>query len=261
MAQTKIEWCDFSINPLRARPIGTSDSRSGHYCEKISPACRLCYASRLQPRFGNKPFDEAQAAEMEFFLDQGKLDQVRCRKKPTTYFWCDMTDIFGDWVPDNHIKQCLAVMLATPQHRHLILTKRELRASYWIRYLSGERNSRSIWFGFSAENQEYFDRRWYGMAGWGGVTFISYEPALGPLKLPHSFQRLGGRGWVIAGGESSPGAKNADLAWYRAVRMRCAESGVPFFMKQITVDGRKIPFEQFPPELQVREFPSFPQAP
>lgn len=36
MVATSIEWCDFSINPIRAR-LGDGD---GHYCEKISPGCK-----------------------------------------------------------------------------------------------------------------------------------------------------------------------------------------------------------------------------
>jgi len=38
--------------------------------------------------------------------------------------------------------------------------------------------------------------------------------------------------WVIAGGESGPGARPAKLEWFRSVRDQCAEAGVPFFFKQ-----------------------------
>jgi protein gp37 len=40
--------------------------------------------------------------------------------------------------------------------------------------------------------------------------------------------------WVIAGCESGPGARPAQVDWYRALRDRCGAAGVPFFLKQAT---------------------------
>lgn len=120
MAKTSIEWTDFSINPLRAR-IGDGD---GHYCEKISPGCKRCYSSRLQPRFRMPQFQE-QRGKADIYFDAAKLEQVLKRRKPTKWFWCDMTDMFGAWVPYEWIAACFGVMAATTQHTHQVLTKRE----------------------------------------------------------------------------------------------------------------------------------------
>lgn len=38
--------------------------------------------------------------------------------------------------------------------------------------------------------------------------------------------------WVVAGGESGPGARPMQLAWARVLRDQCAAAGVPFFFKQ-----------------------------
>jgi protein gp37 len=57
---------------------------------------------------------------------------------------------------------------------------------------------------------------------------LSVEPLLEDLG---GFN-LSGIGWVIAGGESGPGARPVDPDWVRAVRDRCAAAGVPFFFKQ-----------------------------
>jgi protein gp37 len=38
--------------------------------------------------------------------------------------------------------------------------------------------------------------------------------------------------WVIAGGESGPGARPAHPDWFRSVRDQCQAAGVPFFFKQ-----------------------------
>jgi protein gp37 len=64
-------------------------------------------------------------------------------------------------------------------------------------------------------------------------------------------------GWVIVGGESGPGARPMDLNWVRSLRDTCnGEYHVPFFFKQMIVDGKKtslpeldgVIWSQFPDE-------------
>lgn len=134
MGATSIEWCDHSINPLRAR--GKSGA-VGHYCEMVSPGCANCYASALQRRFGLPPFLAGQKRDLvELFLDEEKLQEVIRRRKPTRYFWCDMTDLFGEWVPDEWINRCFAAMVLATHHTHQVLTKRAARMRH---YISGDR--------------------------------------------------------------------------------------------------------------------------
>ena len=80
-AMNSIGWCDFTINPIRARLRGANavagagagavdaarasskggyGSGVGHYCEKISAGCANCYASTSQPRFGMPQFPGTQ---------------------------------------------------------------------------------------------------------------------------------------------------------------------------------------------------------
>ncbi|HMI93941.1 MAG TPA: DUF5131 family protein, partial [Polyangiales bacterium] len=130
MGSTSIEWTDHSINPFRARLA--SGQGKGHYCEKISPGCKNCYSSRFQPRLAMPQFQEQRRrSDIEHWLDASKLNEVLRRKKPTKYFWCDMTDMFGDWVPNEWIAACFGVMAATPHHTHQVLTKRAARMHAW----------------------------------------------------------------------------------------------------------------------------------
>lgn len=139
MGATNIGWTDFSVNPIRARLAGSTktfggyNSGVGHYCEKISAGCRNCYASSLQPKFGLPAFQDARNGAVETFLDASKFEEVLRRKKPTRFFWCDMTDMFGSWVPFEWIAACFGVMAATPQHVHQVLTKRPERALEFFR--------------------------------------------------------------------------------------------------------------------------------
>ena len=128
MGATSIEWTDRSINPVRAR-LGAA---TGHYCEKVSAGWTHCYASRMQPRFGMPPFETQRRRDVQPFFDAARLNEVLRRKKPTRWFWCDMSDLFGSWVPDAWIDQCFAVMALTPQHTHQILTKRPERMRAYL---------------------------------------------------------------------------------------------------------------------------------
>ena len=225
MGKTTIEWCDMSVNPVRARHKATG--KVGHFCVKVSPGCAHCYSSRMQPRFGMPPFEARYADQVEPFFDEHVLDEVVRRKKPTKWFWCDMSDLFGEWVPDLWIDQCFSTMARTPQHTHQILSKRVVRMqtySLGLARLSAKERSRrfiaamyadhparrlvtgtsipdervggtpwplkNVWFGHSVENQATADQRlWRLRQTPAAVRFVSYEPALAAVDfklLPHS---------------------------------------------------------------------------
>ena len=61
-----------------------------------------------------------------------------------------------------------------------------------------------------------------------GLRMLSVEPLLEDLGRLD----LAGIGWVIAGGESGPGARPMDREWVASIRDQCQAAGVPFFFKQ-----------------------------
>jgi protein gp37 len=128
MGITSIEWTDRSVNPIRANG---PDGAVGHYCEMVSGGCAHCYSSNFQPRFGMPRFKSKPNGATPFF-DEERLKEVLTRKKPTKWFWCDMTDLFGSWVPDEWIDKCFAAMALTPHHTHQVLTKRPERMADYI---------------------------------------------------------------------------------------------------------------------------------
>lgn len=136
MQKTSIQWTDMTANPIRARCIDGSHRIPGHFCQKISPGCANCYASKLQPRFGMPQFPGTNKgpAEMgvELFLDEKCLQSLLRRRKPCRVFLCDMTDLFGDWVPFELIDKIFAVMALTPHVTYQILTKRPERMAEYL---------------------------------------------------------------------------------------------------------------------------------
>lgn len=136
MGKTTIEWTGHTENPIRAR-MKSDPSVVGHYCEKVNSGCTNCYASNLQKRFRMPAFGSGQLRDdVELFLCEKTLERLRKRKKPTTYFLCDMTDMFGDWVKPEWIAAILHTIDCCPQHTFQILTKRpENIKKYWAPYM------------------------------------------------------------------------------------------------------------------------------
>jgi protein gp37 len=61
-------------------------------------------------------------------------------------------------------------------------------------------------------------------APWHGV---SAEPLLGPIDIGKARPD-----WVIAGGESGPGARPIHQEWVRSLRDLCSRNGITFHFKQ-----------------------------
>lgn len=271
VGKTEIEWCDFSVNPIRARHKTTG--AVGHYCELISPGCAHCYSSTLQKRFKMPSFSKKHYGDVEPFMDESKLREVLSRKKPTKFFWEDMSDLFGDWVKDEWIDQCFATMAFTQQHTHQVLTKRPERMRDYVKAISRnydrlEAGARtlgrtlrfeglplvpwpipSIWLGVSVEDRKHGLPRIDVLRTIPArVRFLSVEPLLEELGEID----LTGISWVIVGGESGHGLsiRRCDLGWIRAIRDQCKAAKVPCFIKQlgrrVSWSGASAPGEHWP---------------
>ncbi|MFN3261678.1 MAG: DUF5131 family protein [Pikeienuella sp.] len=105
----------------------------------------------------------------------------------------------------------------------------------------------NVWLGVSVEDQAAADSRIPPLlATPAAKRFISAEPLLGPINLgaiegewdalddgaDESVAPEPILDWVIAGGESGPGARPMHPDWPRSLRDQCAAAGVPFFFKQ-----------------------------
>ena len=78
------------------------------------------------------------------------------------------------------------------------------------------------------------------------IKFISYEPALGPLKPGHHSSLPD---WLICGGETGGGARVMKKRWAQLLLEECQASQVAFFLKQMT--GKAA----IPEDLLGRQFP------
>ena len=93
---------------------------------------------------------------------------------------------------------------------------------------SGIEWTETTWLGVSIESEPWLERLGPLCATGARTKFLSLEPLLGPLPGLD----LTDIDWVIAGGESGPGARPMQVEWVRSIRDTCVRNGVPFFFKQ-----------------------------
>ena len=145
MNKTKIEWCDFTWNPV----VGCTGS------------CAYCYARRISTRF-HRDFTP-HWVESNFNRSMPR--------KPSRIFVNSMSDL-ADWEGE----WCYRVwcrIAENPEHRFLFLSKRP-----WECEWQGPGNAM---LGYTITTQRDIERR---AERWQpGVSFFSIEPILGPVNL------------------------------------------------------------------------------
>lgn len=273
MKKTKIDWADSTWNPVTGCLHG----------------CEYCYARGIANRFGwhaNEPdINERVLYEIPVFdgkkqpypfdfaptFHQYRLGEPAAWTKPRTIFVCSMADLFGDWVPDEWIKQVFEACEAAPQHRFLFLTKNPTRfgrINGWNHQYNNEYAKDNMWFGTTITRQYELNRIRelpYGNAH----TFLSVEPILERIDLDRylptadtrwhcsycghytdtytnhcgSCGRQGGYSgsfrkqpvnWIILGAESGnrKGKVTPRREWIDSIVQICAERSIPVFMKE-----------------------------
>ncbi len=214
--KTQIEWTDATWNPIRG-------------CTKISPGCAHCYAETFAERFRGVPGHPYEQG-FDLRLVPNKLaDPLRWRT-PRMVFVNSMSDLFHEDVPDDYIQAVVRVMERANWHTYQVLTKRSERLrAMLLGSLKSAAVAPQIWWGVSVENRRHgLPRVEHLRDAPAALRMLSVEPLLEDLGALN----LDGIGWVIAGGESGPGARPADPAWFRSLRDACQGAGVPFFFKQ-----------------------------
>lgn len=210
-----IEWTDATWNPVTG-------------CTKITAGCDNCYAARFSERFRGVP-DHPFENGFDLTLRPDRLAQPLTWRRPRMIFVNSMSDLFHKSVPHEFINRVFDTMETADQHTFQVLTKRSsLMRSYLRRRYADRAPPPHIWLGVSIEDANAKARVDHLRTARAGVRFLSVEPLIGPIGNID----LTNIHWVIAGGESGPGARPMHIEWAREIRDRCAEQGVAFFFKQ-----------------------------
>lgn len=200
MGDTTIEW----TRNADGSQGKTWNPTSG--CSKVSQGCKNCYAERVFPRpYPGRKFTDVRTHE-------DRLMQPLSWRKPQRVFVNSMSDLFHDDIPTTFIDRVWTVMLLSPQHTYMVLTKRPERmqaylsdpnlyervlrvADHEIRPKRPElgnvgisnpstQPARWIMVGVSVEDQETADYRIPLLLQTpAAIRFLSCEPLLGPIDL------------------------------------------------------------------------------
>jgi protein gp37 len=210
-----IEWTDATWNPVTG-------------CTKISRGCDNCYAERFAERFrgvSGHPFTTG----FDLTLRPERLEQPLTWLRPRMIFVNSMSDLFHKEIPRSFVDKVFDTMERASWHTFQVLTK---RSSLMRDYLRGRygigRGPLHIWCGVSVEDGQATSRVIHLRGAPAGTRFLSIEPLLGPIGSIE----FDGIDWVIAGGESGPGARPIKIEWVRELRDQCRKQGVAFFFKQ-----------------------------
>jgi protein gp37 len=271
---SKIEWTDHTFNPWWG-------------CMKVSEGCKNCYAETLDNRYHHDdphwgPGSSRKAMSENYWKQPLKWNKEAEKAGNKARVFCaSMADVFEHHHDTyKHRLRLFDIIESTPNLIWQLLTKRPenirlLTPVMW--YLDWPKN---VWIGTSVENQEAAKTRIPHLLKIpSNVRFLSCEPLLGPLRLREYFnaETFYARGpdgqlvtktyfnpdihWVIAGGESGPGARPMDKQWLLQLMYDCTTANVPFFFKQWGeyCNGIKVGKHQAGRLLEGEEWNEFPE--
>lgn len=238
--KTKIDWCDSTWNPVTGCLNG----------------CEYCYARRIAERFGThnkyeRPYEpvldvpirrvrtEAEPYPYGFMptFHRYRLDEPRRWTKPRNIFVCSMADLFGDWVPDEWIREVFQACEAAPQHRYLFLTKNPKR--YFDLYekdiIPRGVKAWNKYFGctITKPTDEFFFNNLYGN-GIDHPGFLSIEPIMEDFDICEFDKDENGVKWIIVGAETGNRKEKVipKREWIEHVAETCKRNNIPLFMKE-----------------------------
>lgn len=257
--KTKIEWCDSTCNLM----MGCDG------CELFPDHCyaaRLVNRHAGQagwPKKFTKPqlFLERMDEALRW-KDLAGVDRPHkpwLNGMPRLIFLNDLGDCFTESIEDLRWLGDAVQQMFFSKHIFMLLTKRPKRLAefidWWqLQYCS--RFPRNVWGGTTITGPETLYRAAELANTDLSVRFISLEPLLNAVDLAdtdaltycnHSGRTVYGEcehglgcrersvieycEWIIAGGETGPGARYSHPDSFRSIRDLCQAEGVPFFFK------------------------------
>ncbi len=258
MNKTDIEWADYTWNPV----TGCLHECPYCYARRIAYRFGLDFSPRIgDPGFYGCKYDSSEGLDTMMELDKpyrrgGKIEPYPMAFYPTfhryklkeparkatgaTIFVSSMGDLFGDWVPDEWIRQVFAACAEAPQHRYLFLTKapgRYLKLMSLLPEAYGT-GRLAFWWGTTVTTKADAAKRTEIMrtAGSGAARmFLSVEPLHEDLAGAIDY---GAIKWLIVGAETGSSKEKIvpPAEWITKLVWKCRERGIPIFMKDSVAD-------------------------
>ena len=265
MNKSEVEFFDFSWNPV------TGCENKCEYCFARKQAQRFCGDIRLNKgssqlqNAGNglwileEPFKNNQGKVIplpvgfEPTLHRYRLPMPAQKKKPANIFVCSMADLFGEWVPDEWIKEVLTACAAAPWHNYMFLTKNPER---YPKTAETYGNLENVWLGTSITEPKDMDKIMQLPEGFH--RFVCFEPLLGSMDTKRLPGLLGPVDWVIIGAETGQRKAKAtpDQKWIEEIISVCRRNNIPVHLKvssEMTAVWGKDLIQERPEQLKHEE--------
>jgi protein gp37 len=223
---SQIEWTHHTFNPWWG-------------CVKVSPACENCYAETWAKRVGQQLW--GSKSPRRFFSDSHWKEPLTWNSEAAKerlrhrVFCASMSDVFERRAELNpHRARLWELIKLTPWLDWLLLTKRPQNIASMIPWAPNDW-PQNVWLGATIENQKFAELRLPQLLQHrAAVRFLSCEPLLGAVDLSLWFRKGGYHpiDWVIAGGESGPGARPMHPDWAQGLLQQCQSAKVAFHFKQ-----------------------------
>lgn len=269
-ANTGIEWCDATFNPWWGC-TKVSDGCKFCYADTLSKRYgHDIWGPKAERRFfGEKHWAEPLKWNRDAERD-GRRKRVFCASMADV-FEKHMLPEVNDAI-ERARARLFTLIHTTRHLDWLLLTKRPENILSMIPVPWRDEPPHNVWYGTSVESQEYAEQRIPELLKVPAVVrFLSAEPLLGPIDLspwlgvceaceeavsasdprwrigPNGWEHKCQHpqagyfpliepvypiGWVIAGGESGPGARPMHPDWARQLRDQCQAASVAYFFKQ-----------------------------
>ncbi len=203
MQKSRIEWTDYSLNPIKGLcPVDCKDAQGKPYC----------YARRMYKRFKWNP-------EIRF------EDVFNLSQNPARFFVGSTMELFGDWIKPEWMQSIFADVRYYPQHTFIFLTKQPQNLIKWSPF------PENCWVGVTATDT------YMAVKGLqcldkiqAKVKFISFEPLLSQTCMTTS--SLSDIDWLVIGQQTPISAKTQPKIEYIQEIVEAADkAGIPVFLK------------------------------
>jgi len=209
MNVSKIEWTDFSANPIRGLcPVDCKDKEGKSYC----------YARKMYKRFH---WDETIRHDMTIWNDIAKI------KKPSKIFVGSTMELFGKWVKYEWMEYILRQVERKSEHTFIFLTKEPQNLIQWSPF------PKNCWIGCSATNQKQYNAAIVGLElVTAKVKFISFEPLLSEIVIDPAYSLEDAIQWVIIGQQTPQRVETAPYtSWINNIVREADIYRIPVFLK------------------------------
>lgn len=211
MNKTKIEWTDWTWNPITGCLHG----------------CWYCYAKKMFTRFH-------RSFEPTFYPE--RLNEPSMLKRPSRIFCCSVADIFADWTKPEWRVAVLKEIEKYPQHIFQLLTKNPENIKL--------KPMKNVWVGATITCDNEMDKLYSLVNNYQGLKFLSFEPLLSAPKIMQTDGCFDKIDWVIVGKLTGSRKVPLDKEAVGCIIREAKGRGIPVFIKNNVGWPEKI--QEFP---------------